>query len=73
MIDMHKTMSQFASTDDYYKSIIADLKKELISMRCCGNCGRTQYSFDCHTCKRHDSTKNYGDSWNKERWIAKHE
>jgi hypothetical protein len=26
MIDMHKTMSQFASTDDYYKSIIADLK-----------------------------------------------
>jgi hypothetical protein len=26
MIDMNKTMSQFASTDDYYKSIIADLK-----------------------------------------------
>lgn len=26
MIDMHKTMSQFTSTDDYYKSIIADLK-----------------------------------------------
>lgn len=26
MIDMHKTMSQFASADDYYKSIIADLK-----------------------------------------------